>query len=139
MKPLLLLITTLCLTCTYAEETKTTQVEILNQSTQMWNGTTLPAYPTETPEITIIKVTIPAGEKLVWHKHPSINAGYLIKGALTVESATGETLEMKAGDTLIELVDQWHRGFNPGKEPAEIIVFYAGSTGVPLAIKKELH
>ncbi len=115
------------------------QAELLAQASHMWNGTELPAYPTEEPEVSILKVTIPPHTQLPWHKHPSINAGYMIKGELTVESEAGEVLHLKAGDTLVELVDQWHYGRNDGDEPVEIVVFYAGSKGVPLAIKRPVE
>lgn len=74
--------------------------------------------------------------KLPWHKHPVINAGILLKGELTVVAEDDTILNMRAGDTIVEVVGKWHYGKNEGDEPAEIIVFYAGTQGVPLTIKK---
>jgi hypothetical protein len=34
-------------------------MEKLTESTQSWNGDTLPSYPSGQPKVTIIKVTIP--------------------------------------------------------------------------------
>ena len=51
-------------------------VEILVQSDKSWNdGWLLPAYPTEPPQISVVKVTVPPHSKLKWHSHPSINVG----------------------------------------------------------------
>jgi quercetin dioxygenase-like cupin family protein len=112
------------------------EVKKLAQSETMWDGTPLPAYPAGQPEITIIKVTIPPHSTLAWHKHPSINAGYLLSGTLTVVSENGKQLTLKPGDTLIELVNKYHYGRNDGADPVEIVVFYAGKHGVPLSIAK---
>lgn len=113
------------------------QKELLVQSEQSWDGATLPAYPKGQPEISVVKFTIPPKSKLPWHKHPSINAGCLIKGTITVVAEDGSERLVKEGEGLVELVDTWHYGRNDGDIPAEIIVVYAGVKGVPLAVLKE--
>ena len=60
----------------------------------------LPAYPGEQPQISIVKVTVPPHSKLKWHKHPSINAGYLMSGEITVEVEDGSVRVVKAGEGL---------------------------------------
>ena len=62
--------------------------------------------------------------------------GILLKGELTVVTEEKETLHVKAGDAIAEVVDKWHYGKNEGNEPAEIIVFYAGVKDTPITIKK---
>jgi quercetin dioxygenase-like cupin family protein len=120
----------------YAEQIETAIMsQTLVKSTQSWDGSQLPAYPEGQPEVTILKVTIPVGVVLPFHKHPYINAGVLTKGELTVVSKAGKKLTMKAGDPIVELVDNWHFGENLGNVPAEIIVFYAGIKGQPITIK----
>jgi quercetin dioxygenase-like cupin family protein len=109
---------------------------VLAKSGASWNGAALPAYPTTAPEITVARVTIPSHSTLPLHKHPSINAGYLISGAVTVVTESGEERTLRAGDGFIELVDAWHYGRNDGDEPVEIVVVYAGSPGVPLSVAK---
>lgn len=113
------------------------KAEILAQSDSSWDGKKLPAYPTEDPQVTVLKVTIPPHSTLKWHKHPSINAGYMVSGELTVIEEGGQSLRLKAGDALIELVDTWHFGRNDGDIPVEIVVIYVGVKDVPLAIIKE--
>ncbi len=112
-------------------------LEKLMESTQSWNGDTLPAYPTGQPKITIIKVTIPPNVKLELHEHLVINAGVLITGELTVVDEHGNKLELKAGDPIIELVNTFHYGINEGSETAEIIVVYAGDVATPITVIKK--
>lgn len=109
-------------------------VRTLVQSTRSWNGTLLPSYPSGQPQVTVLHITIPPGVKLPMHQHPVINAGLLIRGQLLVTSATGASLQLKAGQGLIEMVNQPHYGTNNGSEPAEIVVVYAGVKGQPITV-----
>lgn len=119
------------------EDTEVVQVQTLAKTSFSWNGDALPFYPETEPEITILKIIIPAGAKLPIHKHPVINAGVLLKGELTVLTKDeSESLQLEAGDAIVELVDKWHFGFNMGDKPAEIVVFYAGTPGTPITIAK---
>ncbi len=117
-------------------ETKIEVVKLL-ETTESWDGGSLPVYPDAPAKITILKIIIPPKTKLEVHKHPVINAGVLLKGELTVVSEMNDTLQLKAGDALSELVNKWHYGVNNGTITSEIIVFYAGTEGTPLAIYKE--
>ncbi len=113
--------------------------ETLVTSTDSWNGMPLPAYPEGQPEISIRRITIPAGTKLEMHQHPVINAGVMLSGRLTVITADGKTLHLQAGDPIVEVVNTAHYGINPGKTPAEIIVFYAGTPGTPVTVLEHLN
>ena len=120
----------------WCQDTTAIQIENLSKSGFSWDGNKLPNYNRETPEITILKIKIPPGSSLPLHKHPVINAGYLLSGELTVVTENNKTLHLKAGEVLIEVVDTWHYGKNEGKITAEILVFYAGTHDVPITIKK---
>ena len=109
-------------------------VETLVKTTKSWDGATLPAYATGQPEITILRITIRAGQKLAVHRHPYINAGVLLKGELTVRTEDGRTLVLRPGDPIVETVQTWHHGENSGDGPAEIVVFYAGIEGQPITV-----
>jgi quercetin dioxygenase-like cupin family protein len=111
-----------------------TVVKELVKTTHSWDGKLLPAHLPGQPEVTILRITIPAGTKLHAHSHPVINAGVLISGELTVVTDEGKTLHLKAGDPIVEVVKTVHYGINQGKVPAEIIVFYAGAVDTPLSI-----
>lgn len=111
-------------------------VKELVKTTRSWDGMLLPAYPQGDPQITILRITIPAGARLETHSHPVINAGVLISGQLTVVTTEGKTLNLKAGDPIVEVVNTLHYGMNQGKDSAEIIVFYAGSVDSPITVVK---
>ena len=117
-------------------EPQQVEVEVLAQTTMSWDGTELPRYPRAQPEITILDIVIPPHTQLPLHKHPVINAGVLLRGSLTVVADRGRMLHLEAGDSIVELVNQWHYGRNDGDEPAEIIVFYAGIPGKPITITR---
>jgi len=110
------------------------QVETLIKTTQSWDGESLPPYAEGQPEVTILRITIAPGTALPEHKHPFMNAGVLLRGRLLVKKDTGETLQLEAGDSLAEMVETWHYGSNNGKEPAEILVVYAGIEGQPVTV-----
>jgi quercetin dioxygenase-like cupin family protein len=110
-------------------------VEQLAKSSNSWDGETLPKYPEGQPEVTILRIKIPAGAKLEMHKHPVINAGVLLTGELTVVTEDNKTLHLKAGDSIVEVVNEAHYGKNEGMETAEIIVFYAGVMDKPITVK----
>ena len=112
------------------------KVITLAKTTKSWNGEPLPKYLDGNPEVTILKIIVPPKTKLQLHQHPEINAGVLLKGELTVISETNDILYLKAGEPIVELVNTFHYGINDGKEPAEIIVFYAGVKETPITILK---
>ncbi len=118
-----------------AEYSGEIQVETLARAEQSWDGQLLTAYPTTQPEITVLRIQVPPGSQLPRHKHPLINAGFLVSGELTVIKDTGEILHLKAGDAIIEVVDTWHYGKNEGTIPADIVVMYVGTPGAELSEK----
>jgi quercetin dioxygenase-like cupin family protein len=109
-------------------------VKELVKTTKSWDGELLPAYPHGQPQITILRISIPAGTQLHTHNHPVINAGVLLSGQLTVATKDGKVLHLKAGDPIVEVVNTLHYGMNQGKVPAEIVVFYAGAIDTPITI-----
>ncbi len=120
----------------FAKDVKNVKVDVLAKTGLSWNGEALPFYPSGKPEITILKIEIPPGTKLPRHEHPVINAGVLLKGELTVITDGKKTLHLKAGDSIVEVVNTWHYGINEGSLPAEIIVFYAGVDSAPITVKE---
>lgn len=120
----------------FAKDSQAVKADVLVKSGESWNGDPLPLYPKGTPEVTIMRITIPAGAVLPMHNHPVINAGVLLSGELTVTTDKNQVLRLKAGDPIVEVVGTWHWGKNEGAGPAEIIVFYAGEKDVPVTVKK---
>ncbi|MBR6355301.1 MAG: cupin domain-containing protein [Alphaproteobacteria bacterium] len=111
--------------------------ETVIQTDSHWNKQAIKPIHIDNPQITMLRITIPAGEKLAMHKHPVLNIGYLTKGELTVRSEDGGVLVLHPGDPIVELVDIWHYGESTGSEDAEIVVTYVGDKADSLSIAKE--
>lgn len=112
------------------------EANVLIKTTKSWNGTTLPTYGDGQPEISIVRYRFDPGASIPMHMHPVINAGVLLKGELDIVTKTGEKISIKAGEPIVELFKEWHYGSNPGIEPVDLIVVYAGTTGRPLTIRE---
>jgi quercetin dioxygenase-like cupin family protein len=115
----------------------TVHVETLVSDTRSWDGDLLPAYPNGQPEVTLLRITIPPGTRLPLHSHPVINAGILLSGELVVTTEKNDSITLRAGDSLIEVVQTLHYGKNPGTVPAVILVFYAGIEDTPVTVLAE--
>jgi quercetin dioxygenase-like cupin family protein len=110
--------------------------ELVIRSGNDWTGSPLPPYLTSAPELAVMKFTIPPKASLPVHKHPAINAAYVVNGELTVMQEGGIQRTFKKGDVVIEMVEKWHHGVNQSSEPVELVVFYATTKDLPLAIQK---
>ncbi|WP_281560944.1 cupin domain-containing protein [Thalassomonas sp. RHCl1] len=137
MKKLICLLSLLSTSVLAHESQKDIQVEVLTKGSLSWDGQTLPHYPSGQPEISILKITIAPNTRLPLHQHGVINAGVLLKGELTVITEKGETLQLKTGDPIVEVIGKWHYGVNQGNSPAEIMVFYAGIQGMANTITQD--
>ncbi len=113
------------------------EANVLIKTTKSWNGAVLPSYGEGQAEITIIRYRFAPGASIPMHMHPVINAGVLLKGELNIFTKTGEKITLKAGEPLVELFKEWHYGSNPGTEPVDLIVVYAGTVGTPLTIREK--
>jgi len=111
--------------------------EILQKSQASWNNTPIKQMNLTDPEVTVVRIQIPKGEKLPLHLHPILNVGYLTKGELTVYTEKGDVLLLKAGEPIIEVIDTWHYGESTGDEDAEIVVVYVGNKGDTFTQTKE--
>jgi len=60
-----------------------------------------------------------------------------LNGELTVVTEDKRTLHLKAGESIVEVVNKWHYGKNDGNETAEVIVFYAGVLDTPISVEKK--
>jgi quercetin dioxygenase-like cupin family protein len=119
---------------TMADEGGGSRATVLLKATSSWNGIRYDAYPAGQPELTTVRMTIPANSTLHWHKHLMPNTAYIVSGVLTVEEReTGRTSTFHPGQSLAESVNNVHRGVT-GKEPVVLIVTYAGAQGQPLLV-----
>ena len=110
------------------------ETTVLAKATQDWGGSILEQYADGQPEVTVARVTIPAGMALPLHEHPFMTAGVVLQGIIEVRTDSGKTHIARAGDAVVELVNQPHGGANIGDEDAVILVVYAGVEGQPVTV-----
>lgn len=88
------------------------------------------AYPvTDKAEVTALLVDLAPAAETGWHKHPVPVYAFVLSGQLLIEIEGGQTLQFKAGDAIVEMVDTFHNGRNIGIEPVRLVVFYTGIQG----------
>lgn len=110
------------------------QMETLLKTGAAWDGSAYGGYPAG-PEMSVLKITIPAHTAMDWHSHPMPNVAYIVSGELDVEKQDGSMKRhFSAGQTVPELVNVAHRGVT-GDRAVELIVFYAGASGLPLSAR----
>ena len=110
------------------------KVETLSRSDRSWNGDLLPKLNDVQAEVTVLRITVPAGVTLPRHFHPVINAGVLLQGRLRVESDDGASQSLQPGQAIIEMVNKVHRGVSLGPEPAVVVVVYVAPKGSPITV-----
>lgn len=110
------------------------KVETLSRSDRSWNGDLLPKLNDVQAEVTVLRITVPAGITLPRHFHPVINAGVLLQGRLRVESDDGASQSLQPGQAIIEMVNKVHRGISLGPEPAVVVVVYMAPKGSPITV-----
>ncbi|QJP93356.1 cupin domain-containing protein [Pseudomonas fluorescens] len=119
--------------CASPQESRQIERNLLLESTTSWDGTSYSNYPDAKPELSVLRLSIPANTQLQWHTHPIPNAAYILSGELTIESRDdGRSKRFKQGEAVAEMVNRSHRGIT-GDKPVELVVFYAGGEGIPLS------
>jgi quercetin dioxygenase-like cupin family protein len=104
----------------------------LLHTNEAWDNTPYRAYPNGAPEITVLKITVPAHGELPWHTHSMPSAAYVLSGEITIEEQNSTRRHFSAGQVIPETVNTRHRGI-VGDTPAVFIVFYPGVKGMPLS------
>lgn len=97
-----------------------------------WNKVPYGSYPAGKPELTVLRITVPAHGELDWHTHPMPTAAYIVSGEITIEEKSGGKQHFSAGQVIPETVNNLHHGF-VGDTPAVFIVFYPGVERMPLS------
>jgi pimeloyl-ACP methyl ester carboxylesterase/quercetin dioxygenase-like cupin family protein len=97
-----------------------------------WNKVPYVAYPKGRPELTVLKITVPAHGELTWHTHPMPTAAYIVSGEITIAEKSGAKEHFSAGQVIPETVNTLHHGV-VGGTPAVFIVFYPGVEKMPLS------
>ena len=98
-------------------------------------GERVVAYPQGTPEMRVVRVTLPVEAKIPLHTHPSPVVVVVTQGAMTnVRLVGGKEMVsvVRPGDGFLEgHPDETHYVTNRGPEPAEALVTFASVEGLP--------
>lgn len=103
--------------------------EYLLKSQTSWDGGNI-EYPSGQAEISSFILRLEEGGAPKFHCHPVPTFGYVLLGEVEIETKEGKKTILRQGESAIEVMRTVHRGRAIGS-PAEIVVFYAGSTTMP--------
>ena len=94
--------------------------------------------PRQNVEVTASIYDIAPGATLPVHKHPFARYAYVLAGTLQVTNVdTGKSDVFKAGDFVVEMIDQWHRGSNIGADPVKLVVIDQIEAGAEATVLKQ--
>jgi len=86
---------------------------------------------------TITQGVIPAGGGVPSHRHPYPRLVNVLAGRLKVTNLdTGQVRELKAGDWLVDAVDQWHETAVVGNEPVRLLTIDQAPPGAVVTIPR---
>lgn len=102
---------------------------------------TLTGQPIRAPEgklrVTVSETTLAPGGRLAAHKHPYPRVVQILSGRLRVTNLdTGTVSEPKAGDWLVDAVDQWHEAVVLDDEPVRLLTIDQAPPGAAVTIPR---
>jgi len=109
---------------------------VLKKTSVTANGSKIVFPSTDRAEVTAAMVEIAPGAETGWHSHPMPVYAYVESGSLRVSIEGGGEMSYASGDVIMEVVETLHNGRNEGDEAVKLVVFYLGSEGVPLAVRR---
>jgi len=125
------------LTAAQADERPKVEVRTLLSTQKTSTGQPL-VLPQRNAQVIVSEYVIAPGTTLPVHKHPFPRYAIVLEGSLRVaRPGHDEAFDYKAGDVVIEMVDQWHYGINTGDVPVRLIVIDQVEAGSPATILKD--
>ena len=135
-------ILTLFMACSVnADNPQGVSINTILDTTNSWNGKTLPNNVRNTVTEIVVQPGITSGI----HKHPLNGVGYVLEGELTMfvtENENGDFSDpskvskiiVHAGETWSGAVNTWTYAQNNGDKPAKFTVTYIGDADLPTSI-----
>jgi len=94
--------------------------------------------PAKDVQVIFTELVIAPGTVLPVHKHPFPRYAYVLEGELRVSRPGHDrAFDYKAGEVVIEMVDEWHYGTNIGDVPLRLLVIDQIEAGSPVTVLKE--
>ena len=95
-------------------------------------------FPQKNGELVVSEFSVEPGAVLPVHRHPYPRFGYVLAGNLRVTNLeTNKTDDYHVGDFVVESIDQWHTGGNPGPTPLKLLVIDLIENGINNTILKK--
>jgi quercetin dioxygenase-like cupin family protein len=108
--------------CTFAQDQAPVTVTPVARATQTIAGRPI-ALPQKDVEVIVSTYEIAPGAVLPEHKHRYQRYAYVLAGTLTVTNIdSGQQLNFKPGDFIVESLDSWHKGAGTGTETVKLLV-----------------
>ena len=126
-------------TAAYALDSGAAPVVVTPVKSTMVTSTGQPiTLPQKNVEVTASIFDIAPGATLPVHKHPFPRYGYVLSGTLKVTNVgTGKSDVFKAGDFIVEMIDQWHQGSNIGADPVKLLVIDQIEAGAQATVLRQ--
>lgn len=87
--------------------------------------------------VTVSEALIPVGGRLPQHKHPYLRIGHVLSGRLKVTNhVTGAVVEIKAGEWVVDPIDQWHEGEAMGDQPVRLLLIDQAPPGAVVTVPR---
>jgi quercetin dioxygenase-like cupin family protein len=97
-------------------------VKPILQTEQTWSQQPI-RFPSHDGSVVAALYDVAPGAVLPVHKHPFPRLGYVLSGTLKVTDLdTGQSKTWKAGEFIVESLDQWHEGASIGQTPLRLLV-----------------
>ncbi len=88
--------------------------------------------PQKNVQVVVSIFDIAPAATLPVHKHPFARYAMVQAGTLEVTNVeTGKSTTYRAGDFIVEMIDQWHRARNAGDDAVKLLVIDQVEDGVP--------
>lgn len=92
-------------------------------------------FPNKSGHVDVSIFEIPPGVALPAHLHPFPRMGYVLSGTLRVRNLeSGKAETYGEGQFVLESVNQWHEGDNPGRTPLRLLVIDLAEKGAKTTI-----
>jgi quercetin dioxygenase-like cupin family protein len=92
------------------------------------------AYPSGTPMVNAIILTVPPGTEYDWHSHQAPVFGYILEGELTIDYGSKGTHVYHAGEAVLEALDWPHRPSNRGTVVTRVLAVNIAAEGIPFGV-----
>jgi hypothetical protein len=79
------------------EKDSVVRSKTLLRSSSSWDGVEYKAHASGSPELTVLRITIPPHQQPRWHIHSIPNAGFVVSGEITVEEPNVEQRHFSTG------------------------------------------